>query len=242
MHDCIDLLHLVVMPSRPVSPALDEYYHVYNRGVDRRDIFTREYEFRRFQLLLYLANGSNNWKLKDLQRLKDNSSFADYFAYERGEPLVAIGAYCLLTNHFHLLVKEIREGGIATFMQRLTSAYSHYFNSANDRSGALFEGRYKLKHADSDPYLKYLFSYIHLNPLGDTYREAAITDEKKQQQIRSYLEQYPFASYRDYVGSERVESKILSPSAFPAYFQTRADLDTHITDYLAMGEQTELYE
>ena len=78
---------------------------------------------------------------------------------------VELYAYCLMGNHFHLLLYELVFGGISRFMQRLSTAYSMYFNLKNERTGILFEGRFHGRHVDNDTYLKYIYSYIHLNPV-----------------------------------------------------------------------------
>lgn len=135
-----------------------EIYHLYNRGVEKRLIFLAQADQERFTRLLYIANDEAPFKYELIQ----SKSLKEI---KRSKPLVAIGAYALMPNHFHLLVKEIRAGGISAFMEKLTTGYSAYFNKRNDRVGALFQGTYKAQHANSDAYLKYLFAYIHLNPV-----------------------------------------------------------------------------
>ena len=82
---------------------------------------------------------------------------------DRGETLVDIGIYCLVPNHFHLLIKEKTENGISEFVKKVATGYSMYFNKKYERTGSLFEGPFKAKRIDTDEYLKYIFSYIHLN-------------------------------------------------------------------------------
>lgn len=138
----------------------------------------------------------------------------------RGEPsdddrekLVNIGAYCLMPNHFHILVHEKSEGGISKFMLKLSTAYSMYFNKLNDRSGALFQGPFKAKHADNDEYLKYLFAYIHLNPLkiiDPNWRNYGAIDRSKAE---SYVKNYPYSSFGDYFKKE-INSPTLQSTVF----------------------------
>src|SRR5665213_1316921 len=95
-----------------------EWYHCYSRGVDKRVVFDTPADYRRFLELLYLSNGTqSHWR----------SAFQDddvhmIFSSDRSEPIVAIGAYCLMPNHFHLLIQELTEGGITLFMRRLGTA------------------------------------------------------------------------------------------------------------------------
>ena len=87
-----------------------------------------------------------------------------------------------MPNHFHILVKEKIENGISKFMGKLTTGYSMYFNKRYDRTGSLFQGVFKSVHADSDEYLKYLFAYIHLNPIkliNPEWKENGIKDKNR---------------------------------------------------------------
>ena len=107
---------------RRITFAEGEYYHVYNRGVERREIFSTPADHWRFQRLLFLSNGTAPYIFREIQKKK----FSDI---ERQKPLVAIGAYCLMPNHFHILVKEITDNGISMFMEKLATGYSMYFNN-----------------------------------------------------------------------------------------------------------------
>jgi len=147
------------MTTRDFSFSVDEYYHIYNRGTDKRIIFLDDDDKERFIKLLFIANGTEPFVFRDFP------IGLPYVEIDRGEVFVAIGAYCLMPNHFHILVREKTEGGIVKFMSRVLTSYSSYFNKKYERTGRLFEGTFKAKHVDSDRYLKYLFAYIHLNPI-----------------------------------------------------------------------------
>lgn len=224
--------------ARNISISVDEYYHVYNRGTDKRVTFQDEYDYKRFMVLLYLCNGTNAIDLRE--HYSEGSTFGDVLYFRHGEKLVDIGAYCLMPNHFHLLLREIKEGGISSFMQKLSTGYTMYFNKRNERTGSLFEGRFKAKHADTDEYLKYLFSYIHLNPLklnDPDWKEKGIIDLQK---TKEYLNEYPYSSYHDFFGRKRPEKAILSTGAFPGYFETRNDFDACLKDWLTYHEDFNL--
>jgi putative transposase len=135
-------------------------------------------------------------------------------------PLVAIGAYCLMPNHFHILIREIAKDGISQFMRKLSTAYAMYFNKKYDRSGTLFQGRFKSSRVTNDNYLKYLFAYIHLNPvklINPDWKKTGIQDIE---QARDYLGNYHYSSYFDFIGKERHEKVILNRDSeiFPQYF------------------------
>jgi putative transposase len=79
------------------------------------------------------------------------------------ELLVNIVAYCLNPNHFHIILEQVNEGGVSEYMKRLGGGYTSYFNSKNDRSGSLFQGRFKVVHIDSNEYLLHVSAYVNLN-------------------------------------------------------------------------------
>lgn len=217
------------MPIRRVPFVPDEYYHIYNRGNSRQRIFYSEADHNRFMTLLYLANGTQSLDFREI-----NPDIL--FEYERGEQQVAIGAYCLMPNHFHILAIPLVDDGMVTFMRKLSTGYSMYFNKKHHRTGALFEGRFKSEHVDSDRYLKYLFAYIHLNPvklLQPDWQEKGITN---LQETFKYLDQYQYSSYIDNQ-VERPQSTILSRNKFPEYFTTKQAYDTEMRDWLTYKDE-----
>lgn len=212
--------------------AIGEFYHLYNRGNDRREIFRSFKDYERFVRLLFLCNGTSPVSLKE----KLNTPLQKI---ERGEPLVDIGAYCLMPNHFHILVRERRAGGISLFMKKLSTAYSMYFNAKYDRTGKLFENAFKATHADDDVYLRYLFAYIHLNPVkifDSKWREFGASDFREAKQR---LVEYRYSSYLDYAGTERRETAILNREAFPGYFESANAFEAFVDDWLSFAENTD---
>ena len=111
---------------RRIEFSIDEYYHIYNRGVEKRDVYLEKRDWERMLKLLYVANSTTPVVYREIE----HKLFHDI---KRGNPIVAIGAYCMMPNHFHILIKETTEGGISLFMEKLTTAYSMYFNKKNSR-------------------------------------------------------------------------------------------------------------
>lgn len=206
--------------------SIGEFYHIYNRGTEKRNIFVDLNDYQRFIKLLFFSNGTKPIILRDIPQGRPLGGI------NKSEALVAIGAYCLMPNHFHLLVKETSEGGVTKFMSKLSTAYSMFFNKKNNRTGSLFEGKFKASHVDNDNYLKYLFSYIHLNPvkiIEPKWKETGITDKKRAEQ---YLKNYKYSSYLDYLGESRPEGIILDKKSFPEYFFSFVDFGDFINDWL----------
>lgn len=219
--------------SRNVSIAPDEFYHLYNRGTDKRVIFDTDTDRDRFLALLYLCNTTEPVHIDEIRKARGSTSLQSLLAIEQEEPLIDICAYCLMPNHFHLLVREKEDHGISRFMQKLMTGYTMYFNKLNERTGSLFQGKFKATHADEDNYLKYLISYIHLNPvklIEPQWKENGIRNRKSAEK---FLNGYRHSSYLDYLGESRIESKILNKDALPDYFSNVRDFEKEVTDWLS---------
>ena len=216
------------MSMRKINFAPGEYYHIYNRGNSKQKIFNNKEDYQRFIFLLFVSNTSENSRFFNLYR----NSHLDLFKIDRKDTLVDIGAYSLMPNHFHILIKEKDEGNITKFMQKLSTAYVMYYNQKYKRTGSLFEGRFKSQHANTDRYLKYLFSYIHLNPiklLQKDWKEKGIQNIEKS---FIFLDSYKFSSLVDYMGDYRPESKILEKSSFPEYFTNSSEIKEELLEWL----------
>ncbi len=194
--------------------AENEIYHVYNRGTEKRNVFKNKKDYERFLALLYLSNSTVPVHISNYQ----GSTLMDLLALDIGEPLVDLGAYCLMQNHFHLLLRQRTENGISKFMQKLITGYTMYFNKRHERSGALFQGKFKSSHASEDRYLKYLLSYIHLNP--------------------PKYEQYPYSSYLDFMEVERIENKLLNKNCLPLYFSSPKEFAKELEEWNSYGDNS----
>lgn len=183
------------------------YYHLYNRGVEKRTIFIDQQDYAVF--LSYLRNYLDPTLGSDPKSLADKMQLI---------------AFCLMPNHFHLLVKQNTIDGITKLMRSMCTKYVMYFNKKYNRVGTLFQGKYKGVLVDNDTYLLHLSRYIHLNPslgsdpknyqyssyrifLEDTRSSWVKTEEilsffKRARKIgskdylsyQSFIEQFPFDS------------------------------------------------
>ena len=213
------------------TPLLENHhYHVYNRGVDKRKIFDSSVDYKRFLMLLYLANGENTVHIANVLK---TTSYPDIFTYERRKPLVGIGAFCLMPNHFHILATPLVKDGLTKFMLKLQTGYSMYFNTKNGRNGSLFQGPFKSELAGDDNYLKYLFAYIHLNPakLKDPLWQGRA--RIKRPALKKFVEAYPYSSLGAYSTGRHI---LTDPSAFPDYFSSPQEVKSHITDWLRIKD------
>lgn len=159
----------------------DGYYHIYNRGVEKRNIFLDPQDYSVF--LHYLK------KYLDPASGSDPKSLANE---------VDLLAFCLMPNHFHLLIKQSKKDGITKLMRAVTTCYVMYFNEKYQRVGTLFQGKYKAALVLEDIYLLHLTRYIHLNPGSDPFR-------------------YPYSSLSCYLGNQKI--KWVKPDFILSYFK-----------------------
>lgn len=149
---------------------LNGYYHLYNRGVEKRNIFQDDQDFRVFLSYLknYLEPKNKTLLNKELAKAsyKQKDKILKQISLNNFSGKIELIAYCLMRNHFHLLLKQNDERGIESFMKSLATRYVMYFNRRHKRVGGLFQDVYKAVLVNSDEQLVYLSRYIHTNPLS----------------------------------------------------------------------------
>jgi putative transposase len=185
--------------------------HVIQRGARGLNIVRDRYDRARFSELLFYLNDSfsdPNW----LKATKECAPFERPDYWPDRDPLVRILAWTLLPNHFHLLLEEIKEGGIAKFMQRLCGSMSMTFNAKYTEKGSLFQGSYKSKTVDNDPYIQYLIYYIQVKNVLELYPGGLPQAIQNFDDAWSWALQYPFSSLSSYA-TER-DSPIIDKSRF----------------------------
>jgi len=183
-----------------------EFYHLLNRGVDKRDIFLDNNDRFRFMHDLFEFNDvapvrnnfGRNLQMMDVRRHPIEK-------YKR-KLLVRLHAFCMMPNHYHLLVSPVVENGVSLFMKKLNGGYAKYFNERYKRSGALFQGKYKSVPIVTDAHFLYIPYYIHFNPLDIEmyeWRERGIKNFRKAEE---YLKKYRWGSHMDYLGIKNFPS------------------------------------
>ncbi|MBX4181625.1 transposase [Candidatus Parcubacteria bacterium] len=213
---------------RKVRIAPGEYYHVFNRGVNKQMIFHDMRDFSRFLfLILYFQSPkvfTNLGRLiEDFVRHRVSHSIDQDVVRGR---MVEIVSFCIMPNHFHLIVKEVSDEGIASYMQRILNAYGKYYNTKYEKSGHVFQGPYRAVHVENDDQLRYLSAYIHRNP-----REISKWFKKE--------DQYPWSSYSDVVKENRW-GKLLVPEILMGEFKNVKDYDTFVKTSTAKLIQEEI--
>lgn len=151
---------------RKINFANGEFYHIYNRGTDKRNIFSSESDFQRFLQSMDEFNS-----VEPIGSIYENSFRKDRKEHSLGNPvskskkLVNFVCYCLNSNHYHFILEQLLDSGISKFMKSLGGGYTKYFNEKEKRSGALFQGTFKAVHVDSNEYLLHLSAYVNLNDM-----------------------------------------------------------------------------
>ena len=165
-----------------------EIYHVFNRGVDRRSVFTNTKEFERAKNLARFYRHKNT-PVRFSQVIQQPQDIRDQILNDlyKSERLVDILAFCIMPNHFHFLLKQNSKKGIPIFMANFTNAYTKYFNTKHKRFGPLLEGIFKAVFIESDEQLLHVSRYIHLNPATSSIIE------------ESQLSSYGWSSYPEYL-------------------------------------------
>lgn len=195
-----------------------EFYHVFNRGVEKRPIYLDDEDHFRFVHDLYEFNDEDaalnlayyfdsqrnlergvsvEQVLKNLQELQRTKA---------RKLLVDLVCLVLMPNHFHLIAAPKRENGLSLFMQKLGTGYANYFNRKYERVGPLFQGTFKARHIVSDVYFRHCSAYIHRNPLEliePDWKEKGIKDPKR---ATDFLSSYRWSSYPDYIGATNFPS------------------------------------
>jgi len=189
------------MPSRNIirMDVTGAYYHVYARGGSRQPVFLDDVDKEKFLRLLerYLSG-----------RVAHDKVGAVYPSYQNR---ISLAAYCLMSNHFHLLLRQENCGDLTAFMRSLMTSYVRYFNLRHKRSGSLFESRYKASLIYEDAYYVHISRYIHLNPRSWKY--------------------YPYSSIGFYRKGN--EPNWLKTKEILHNFEARADYMTFLYDYEA---------
>lgn len=159
--------------------ANDEYYHIFNRGVDKREIFSNVQDYERFLLSMNLLNDKYDGLMiewRDFKKSNSKATLDDFLklGFRKREPLIEIIAYCLNPNHYHFILKQITDKGIEKFLHKIGVSHAKYYNEKYRRSGSLFQGAYKAIMINSNEYLLYLSAYVNRNNFIHGYNKNEI--------------------------------------------------------------------
>jgi len=182
--------------------TLGSYVHIVKRGTRGLPIVRDDTDRFRFLLMLSHFNDTfapQNW-YRDLEDADLHHSFSRPTYWPKQEHIVNIVAFCLVENHFHLILQELIEGGITRFMQRLGTGMAKRFNERYGERGALFQGAYHAKTISDDYYFRYVSAYVQLKNALDVYLCGKKCTENDFDRIYDWVCSYPYSSIGDYAG------------------------------------------
>lgn len=208
-----------------------EIYHVLNHGIDDRKLFRDSRDYARFVHDLYEFNDTAPAK-EFTRRDSRDANVGHPMSYIR-KRLVKIHGWCLMEDHYHLLISELIGGGLTKFMRKVNVGYAKYYNERYGRHGHLFQNKTKKILIENEAHFLYILHYLHLNPLdylkGATkWRERDKGTIKNTKEALAYLDEYRWSSYLDYCGKKNFPS-ILTKDLFGNAFE---DYNKTIKDYL----------
>lgn len=204
-----------------------DFFHLTGRGVEKRDVVLNDSNRLRFIHDLFAFNDLNPVENYGIPARRDERP--------KRSLLVHIHAFCLMKNHYHLLVSEAIENGIALFMKKLNMGYTKYFNEKYERSGALWQGKYRKIPIVRDAHFLYVPFYIHLNPLDYSmpeWREGGVRDVQK---ALKQLDDYRWSSHLDYLGVKNFPS-ITRRDGLQELLGNRAAYEKTIADIISDPE------
>lgn len=198
---------------RDLKFAEGEYYHVCGRGNNKQEIFHHSYDYIRFLSYLLCSQADKVIDLNKVNELlkKDSEKFLDQeFANEIArDAYVDLVGFCLMPNHYHLVLLNKTENGISRFMQRVLNGYTRYSNTKYERTGHVFQGPFKAVHVDDNGQLIYLSAYVHLNP-------------RELPNWKSNPHEYLWSSFKNYLNGQRFQG-LLKPGIILDQFPYLSD-------------------
>lgn len=206
-----------------------DFYHILNRGVEKRKIFLNEKDYLRFLHNMEDFNNKNIMLNSYYNRRIKN--YGTTSTVEK-EPLVNIICWCLMPNHFHILIKEIVNRGASLFSMKNTAGYTRYFNETNDRSGVLFQGRTKIIPVKNNSYFLWLPFYILANPLDlfqPEWKEKGLKNPKK---AFNFLLNYKWSNFPSlFYGTTSTENNLFYETFNTTKKQFKKDFEEWLANY-----------
>jgi len=190
---------------RKTQFSIDNFYHIFNRGVEKRDIFIDDRDRWRFLQGLFLFNDENVslntlWQVDRNFGITTFNTLKQFLSDKKRKPLTRIIAYCLMPNHYHLIFEEIIDGGISKFMQKFGTGYTMYFNKKYNRVGSLFQGTFKSVITQNQKQLERLLFYVNvINPAQIIDPDLKENGLINFEETLSFVNQYPWSTHQEYL-------------------------------------------
>lgn len=219
------------MRKTPFVPG--EYYHIYNRTIFNIPEFRDNRHADRLTQAFLIANSTESTKAFQFLRNHKDATIEEAVKISKsGEKLVDILCYSIMPDHYHLLVKELKDNGVSNFIRKCNISIAKYVNIKNDRRGSLFESRFNSKHINTNEYLLQLSLYIHLNPLDILSGKNWRTHELKNWQTeKEKLLKYPWSSARAFLDYDYKDQIISGAEIILNQFKDRKDYEVFLQEW-----------
>jgi putative transposase len=215
---------------RKVILANGEVYHVFNRSMERKPVFTSKKEYFRALTTVDFYHFANPPLKLSKALILEKEKRIEFFRQLRnqGQQLVEILSYCLMPNHFHFLLRQQLDNGISRFLSNFANSYTRYFNTKYQRTGALFQGIFKAVRIENDEQLVHVSRYIHLNPVL-----SFLVNEEN-------LEEYLWSSLPEFLDIEKRE--ICSTGPILSFFSSKNKYREFVHDQIDYAKRLEKIE
>ncbi len=202
-------------------------YHIFNRGVERRPVFTDVKEYQHFVDALWFYRFPHKLRLSFFFALSaaERQLFRHSLEDQEQNKSITLLAYCLMPNHFHLIVKQNQKTGVTSFVANITNSYTKYFNTKHKRPGSLFQGPFKAVRVETDEQLLHLSRYVHINPITAGIIQA------------DALSKYKWSSFPEYE-NQNVPS-LCETTWMTEFFSIRAKYKQFLLDNVDFGKKLE---
>lgn len=212
----------MLMPRAQIAP--NEYYHIFNKTINNQTAFLDNMDYCR--MLLYILLFQSPLIIQKICRETEYFRKYNKFNNERinleeiaKERTIELVSFTVMPNHFHLLCRELKEGGISLYLQRIENAFTKYFNTRYERKGYLFQGPFQSVHIENNDQMLYLSTYIHRN-------------QRELSQWKNKEHLYPWSSYYDCVEKNRWD-KLLKPEIILEQFSNQKDYRNFVESSIA---------
>lgn len=215
-HQGFHAIVILNMPRRHVVFANQEIYHVFNRSVGKEDIFILKHDLSRIFEIINYYRFPQKLRFSKYRTLPVKIKQAYFLNSQKQKPLVEIFSFALMPNHYHLLVRQLKDQGIPHFISNIQNSFARFFNVKNKRIGSLFQNPFKAVHLEDDEDFMHVARYIHLNPVTSFYIKI------------KELETYPWTSHRFYL--DKKANQIVRTDLLLGQFRSRNSYKKFILD------------
>lgn len=205
------------MPYRLTCFANQNFYHIFNRGVNKQEIFDSPDNYERFlQTIFYYQFSGPKPRFSTHKRFKNKD-------FSNNPKIVEIICYCFMPNHFHFLLRQIKEGGITEFISKISNSYTKYFNTKHKRVGPLLQGEFKAVPIETDEQLLHVSRYIHLNPFVS--------------ELVNDLNLFSYSSYKNFISPDSISFCVTKPIL--DFFKNPKKYEEFVNDHSSYAKDLE---